>query len=160
MTMMKTTYTAIDKLNNKGSVIETLDFPKLNSKQFPRFFLKNMVILHKAKGVNYPVFFELAKLMDFENIVRLYQFDKEKISKNTGLKIGAIDAALTRMVKAGLINRVGRGVYFIDPDIVGSGSFKDIVKLRMRFEALSKDRDGVKRVQILKEIDYDMELTS
>lgn len=155
----KTGYTKMYVDNSTGELVTSTDLPKLTHKQFAMFFIKNLAILHTAKKINYDVFFELVNMMDYENTVDTNLYYKKKIAEATGLTVGAIDTAIARIVDAGLAKRIGRGVYFIDPKIVGKGYWKNIYKLRLTFEALSKD-EKVKRIHLQKEVEYDYDYES
>jgi len=53
---------------------------------------------------------------------------KERMSGEIGLSIGSIDNALGQLVAKGMLRRIGRGVYHIDPDATWRGDLKSRAK--------------------------------
>ena len=54
----------------------------------------------------------------------------------TGLKIDRVNKVLTQLVKADIFRKIEgrRGVYRVNPFIIGKGEWKDIKELRANFD--------------------------
>ncbi len=62
------------------------------------------------------------------NEIVLARLIKQRMSEETGLSIGSIENALGRLVSKKFMNRVGRGVYHLDPDSTWRGDLKSRAK--------------------------------
>lgn len=67
---------------------------------------------------------------DTEQTIYLNSTIKAKIAKATGRTVDRYNQALTIWVKEGVMKRVGRGAYQVNPFIFGKGDWRDIEHLR------------------------------
>lgn len=70
---------------------------------------------------------------DTEQTIYLNSTIKAKIAKATGRTVDRYNQALTIWVKEGVMKRVGRGAYQVNPFIFGKGDWRDIEHLRATF---------------------------
>jgi len=63
-------------------------------------------------------------------VVAVNMTDKEFWSLTLKVPIASINNAITKLVKMGMIERVGRGRFVINPELVGCGSEKSMEMLR------------------------------
>lgn len=52
------------------------------------------------------------------------------------LELKTIDNALTRLVKSGVLKRVARGTFAVNPELVGKGTWHDIKQLKATFNVI------------------------
>ena len=69
-----------------------------------------------------------------EQIVSLNAYVKESICKETGKSPKRLEQAITIWVKNKVLVRVARGVYKVNPYILGRGDWRDIENLRATFD--------------------------
>lgn len=68
------------------------------------------------------------------NEVVLNKTIKDRIALRMGINSTSINPMITRIVKSKMLLKNGRGVYLLNPNIFGKGSWRDIKKLRMMLE--------------------------
>ena len=87
----------------------------------------------------------LVSMADYSGEIMVTKGVKERIAKRIGAKItktgkpslSAINNALTNMIKAGVISRVGdagSGIYLLNPNLFAKGKWKDIYQQRKDFK--------------------------
>lgn len=69
-----------------------------------------------------------------EQIVSLNAYVKESICKETGRSPKRLEQAITIWVKTKVLIRVARGVYKVNPYLLGRGDWRDIENLRATFD--------------------------
>ena len=99
------------------------------------------------KGLS-PIFIALLKYMTYADIedeyggqvIAVNSYIKQQIAKSLGYTgIESINKALTDFVKAGLLKRIARGTFQVNPQIVGKGNWKDIKNIRATFDFNTKE---------------------
>ena len=90
-----------------------------------------------------PIFVALLKHMTYADaeeehggqIIAVNAYIKQQIAKSLGYNgVESINKALTDFVKAGLLKRIARGTFQVNPQIVGKGDWKDIKNIRATFD--------------------------
>ena len=84
-----------------------------------------------------PVLIALCKHMtyaDRDQIVYVNAYTKSRIMEDTGLKLKRVEQAIRQFADAGIIMRVSRGVYRVNPNIIARGNWNDIKRLRATFD--------------------------
>lgn len=74
------------------------------------------------------------KHMGYNNVFAAYAPLKRHIAKTYGLSINYINKSIDFMAKENILIRVERGLYIVDPSLVGRGKWEDIKGLRMIIE--------------------------
>lgn len=84
-----------------------------------------------------PTLMEICNYMSFadrgQEVILIKQV-KEKMSKALGIGIPEIDKHITALKKADVLRPLARGVYAINPFIIGRGKWSDIKELRAQFD--------------------------
>ncbi len=70
---------------------------------------------------------------DKEQIIYLNSTIKKRIAESTGKSIARYNQALTLWVKEGILRRIDRGAYQVNPWVFGKGDWRDIEQLRATF---------------------------
>lgn len=71
---------------------------------------------------------------DGGNIVRVDKFLIEKMSNECGISCGRFKSIIKEFLNRGILRRINRGVYQVNPYICGIGSWKSIEKLRYEWD--------------------------
>lgn len=90
------------------------------------------------------VFVQLLPVMTYakdNQIIYTNSALRREIARRVGIK--TIDNALTRLVHAGVLKRVARGTFSVNPELVGKGSWGDIKTFRATFNVLGPDAGTV-----------------
>ena len=138
------------KKNEKKRVIQRTDCDIINqdtgevlsSKSYKTFQVDNepdyikLYLADIAKLSNLPrgassVLNELLKYMNYENIVVLNSFIKQHIADVLGTNVPVLEHQITSIINEGIMCRVGRGTYFVNPEIFGRGKWQDVYNMRL-----------------------------
>jgi len=86
-------------------------------------------------GVAFSAAFIMSKAGDRngDNIFHLTPETKNRIMKDTGLTWGTIKNALSSLVAKGVIMRLGRGIYQVNPILFSKGKGDDILEMQMKW---------------------------
>jgi len=74
--------------------------------------------------------YELLKIMDYKNIIRVLKDDKEEIAEVLQTTLQVVNNNITQLVKKHILIRKASGKYLINPNIFGKGSWKENRELR------------------------------
>lgn len=127
-----------------GEILEhTSTSVKIQSKE-PDYIKLYLDCLCTFKGLNKalsPVLIAFCHFMTWadsihkKQVIFMNAYVKEQVCKMTGLKVDRINKALKEIVNAEIFVRVEgkRGVYTVNPFIIGRGEWNDIKELRANF---------------------------
>lgn len=120
-----------------GQVIEKLEqtIVKLPSEPpYMKFYFEEVHRLFDLKDSSEIVLIELAMNSNFEGLISIGKRAKEIIMQRRNMKKQTIDNALQDLNKKGLIKRVSRGEYEINPHIFAKGDWANIKNRRKYFD--------------------------
>ena len=109
--------------------------------------------LFNLPGSSSEVLASIASHMAYKtNIIVLYGPIKKVIMAELGMNINTFNKAIDDLYKAGMLIRLSRACYMVDPELYGSGSWQDVKKVRLSIE---QNADGTKSVttELTKNID-------
>lgn len=109
--------------------------------------------LFNLPGSSSEVLAAIASHMAYKtNIIVLYGPIKKVIMAELGMNINTFNKAIDDLYKAGMLIRLSRACYMVDPELYGSGSWQDVKKVRLSIEY---NADGTKSVttELTKNID-------
>lgn len=94
----------------------------------------------------------LVKNMSYTNIVAMYKPIKLMICKELNYSLNTVNAAVNDLVKQGVIIRVARGLYMVEPNLFGKGKWEDIKKIRMTVEYDERGRKSI-NTEVIKQLE-------
>lgn len=80
------------------------------------------------------VLFEVSRMMNIENEFVSNKESLNIISTDIDVSLSSIKRCLARLVEVGLMLRGGRGVLYVNPNIISYGSGENLIKTRERFK--------------------------
>lgn len=80
------------------------------------------------------VLFEVCRLMSVENVFMSNKEAIDLIALEAKISLGSVKRCLARLVEVGLMLRGGRGVLYVNPNIISYGSGENLIKARERFK--------------------------
>lgn len=126
----------LERINHEtGEVIETQNeiVRKENKEEYVRFFLRSIegIVGAKLTGSEHNVLYMLQRYTINNSNLLLYNAAvRAQIAETLGLKNETVKKAVEKMVKAGIIQRPKRGMYYLNPIHFGRGDWKTIKRLR------------------------------
>lgn len=145
--IFETTETIIDHLS--GEIIKTNHLSTKRSSKEPDYIKLYLDCICTFRGLNKalsPVLIAFCHFMTWadnkhkEQMIFMNSYVKEKVCEMTGLKIDRINKVLKEIVDAEIFVKVEgkRGVYKVNPFIIGKGEWNDIKELRANFDFTNK----------------------
>lgn len=96
----------------------------------------------KLGGVDWVVLYSLIKEMDYDNKINIASSDKKHICLRLGISTAQMDNSLSVLVSNGLIKRMDRGMFMLNPNIAGKGKLKEIIELTKEYENIKSIKRG------------------
>jgi hypothetical protein len=110
---------------------------------YVKLYLQDLARLNGLNTTEQKLVNELVYNMGYNNIVPAYKPVKEMIAIKLGVAYCTIDEAIKSLHKKGILIRRARGMYVMDPNIFGRGSWKDVKNIRLTIDYLP---DGTKQI--------------
>lgn len=96
-----------------------------------KLYLQDITYLHSVPKGAEQVLFELLKFLTYgTQEITILAHQKKQIKEATGLSIRTIDNRIQDLAKKGIIERVTRGIYSLNPFLFGKGDWSTIDQLR------------------------------
>jgi hypothetical protein len=80
------------------------------------------------------VLLELLHNMGYNNIVPMYMPIKQMICNKLNISINTLNKSIDELYKKGILIRAARGMYLMDPNAFGRGTWNEIKNIRMTIE--------------------------
>jgi hypothetical protein len=143
-----------------GDITEVQDNYKIKIAQEPdyiKLYLNTLLTFKDLPKQMSSVLFQLLKLMGYADpeckfggqLISLTAFQKKQIIERLGIQPNTLDQHISKLVKSGIIRRVGYGTYQANPNMFGRGEWLDIKAIKATFnfntgtvEAEIKKTDG------------------
>lgn len=74
---------------------------------------------------------ELLRYLNYNNEIIITAYIKNTIKEDLNLSIKLIEKTISRCIKSNIMIRKQRGVYIVNPNLFGKGSWKNILRLRL-----------------------------
>ena len=78
--------------------------------------------------------YALVERIDYDGIITLGSTSKKKMAERLKLTVGTFDNYLTKLVKTGVLKRIGRGEFEVNPNLFARGDWADIRRRRDNFD--------------------------
>lgn len=140
-------------INQAGEIIEKSEYNVTKLPQEPpyiKLYTDEISRIYDLGRVQHMVLFELVSRSGFTGEVAIGPRIKSGIAERYKTTIQTIDNTILALIKKGLIQRIGRGEFLLDPNLFGKGSWKDILERRATYKEL-------KKTTITLKIEYDHE---
>ena len=155
--MVKKTYVreVNEVINESGEILvnQRTEVSQFESEPpYVKIYLQDIARLNGLNPSEQKLINELVFNMGYNNVVPSYKPVKEIIANKLGVSYETIDKAIKTLHKKGVLIRKARGMYIMDPNLFGRGSWKDIKKIRMVIEY---DENGKKTIntEVSKQLD-------
>lgn len=114
------------------------DYP--SEPDFVKLYIKAWCAFKNVKDVNTSFLYALLPYMTYaknEQLITLSSTIKKRIADELHWSQKHLqqrfNTELEKLIKYGIIKRLGRGTYQVNPELIGKGEWKDIAKLRATF---------------------------
>ena len=132
-------HTVIDKDGVMEEQVQTQIMRLPTEPPYVKLYLAEISRIHGLSASVTAVLLEMASRAGYDGIVGFAKRIKEVITAKTGIKRQTIDNAVATLVSKGIVIRLGRGEFELDPNIFAKGDWKDICQRRAHYKDRLKD---------------------
>jgi hypothetical protein len=101
---------------------------------FCKTYVEDLGRIHKLPKGAISVLLELIKRINYQEEIALSLHIKKNMQGVIGFKnIKSVDQAMIKLIESGILIRVARGSFMLDPNLFAKGQWKDIRNLRKKF---------------------------
>lgn len=130
--------------------------------EYVKLYLKDIVRLKDLPPTSEKLLMLIVKHMGYNNLFQAYKPLKIVMSQQLGMSLNTLNQQISNLRKAGILipmDKYGRGLYLVDPDLFARGSWKEIKNLRLVIEY---NTDGTKKLssnapQKLKQLSFNFD---
>lgn len=139
MTKFRSTLKTVDGLTGEvtqleSSVYESIKLPK--EPPYIKMYINDLGHQQGLTKAETEVLHSIAGTVDYDGIIQVTTYTKNKIIKNLGLKPSTFANALNTLINKMIIQRAPdapRQVFILNPYLFGKGDWKDIIEQRKAF---------------------------
>lgn len=102
---------------------------------FIKMYIEDLGRLYQLKLGHQSILSCIASGVDYDGTIGITATRKAKIAAKLGCSMKSIENALTEYVRTGILVRIGRGEYELDPSLFAKGAWRDICERRKDFQA-------------------------
>lgn len=103
---------------------------------FIKMYVEDLGRLFRLQQGHQEILTYVAASVDYEGIVSLAIGRKARIAATIGCTVKSVDNAIGECVKHGILKRIGRGEYELDPNLFAKGQWRDIRERRASFHTI------------------------
>jgi hypothetical protein len=98
---------------------------------YVKLYIDNLILLNGLPKGTTDTIMELLKYMSYENTIILNSYIKKEIANTLGFKtVQSLDNNINKLVKKGILDRIGRGTFRANAFLFGKGDWNDIKQIR------------------------------
>ena len=101
---------------------------------FVKLYINDISRLIDLSPASSKLLYLLIRHLPYNNMVAMYKPIKDQMVKDLKIEISTLNNSINELNKKGILIRQARGLYILDPDQFGRGSWHDVKKLRMTVE--------------------------
>ena len=101
---------------------------------YVKLYLNDICRLNGLNNSEQKILNELVVNMGYNNVVPSYKPVKEMIAERLNMPYNTLDKGIKELYNKGILIRQARGLYIMDPNLFGRGSWNDVKKIRMVVE--------------------------
>lgn len=107
---------------------------------FVKLYVKDIGKLLNLTKSDTSVLFCILGIIGYDNIFYAMVNTKTKIMEDIGTPMNTVNDSIRNLNNAGILIRQGKGVYLVNPELFARGSWKDVVKIRLKIQYTQEGR--------------------
>jgi len=124
-----------ERIDNKtGEIFETEIISKMQVDREPdyvKMYVKDIIRFKDLPTGMDKVLMAIISNMSYTNIIFTYMPIKKFISSNLNITVSYVNKCISHYIKTGLLIKVERGIYLVDPELFARGKWENINELRL-----------------------------
>ena len=106
-------------------------FKSVSEPSFVKMYVDDVSNLNKLSNTAKNLLLSLVRRLGYDSVITLHKQAKQEICREMGIKATqTIENKLSELLKSGIIKRVCRGSFMLNPDYFAKGQWNDVNKLR------------------------------
>jgi hypothetical protein len=123
--------------------------PMAREPEYIKLYVQDVARFFNIQAGHQEILLYIAASVDYEGIVSLTSGRKQRIAATVGQQPKSVENAIGACVKAGLLKKLGRGDYELDPFLFAKGEWKQIRERRAVFRMVTQySADGGRQVEL------------
>jgi hypothetical protein len=124
---------AAERLVSKKTPVA--DIRKMDAEpSFVKMYIEDLARILGLQAGHQEILMYVAASVDYQGIVSLAIGRKARIAATIGCSVKSVDNAIGEYVKHGVLARIGRGEYELDPKLFAKGEWRNIRERRSSFK--------------------------
>lgn len=116
---------------------------------FIKMYIDDLSRLYELQAGQHQILHCIIAGVDYAGIVSVTGARKARIAEMLNISSRSIDNALTEYVRSGILIRIGRGEYELDPKLFAKGQWRDICERRKEFQAKITYSKSGRKIEML-----------
>jgi hypothetical protein len=104
--------------------------------EYIKLYVEDIARLFHLQSGHQEILLYVAASVDYEGIVSLTAGRKERIAVTCACSVKSVNNAIGEYVKAGILKRIARGDYELDPKLFAKGEWRNIRDRRLKFRTV------------------------
>lgn len=102
-----------------------------------KLYIDDLGLLNKLSGGETRALIHIAAIANYDGEVVLPLVIKKRIAENSGIKVQSISDILTKLIKKGILKRIDKTLYLLNPDLFAKGKWREIREQRKAFQSIT-----------------------
>lgn len=101
---------------------------------FVKLYINDIIRLKDLPPATSSVLHSILGYMTYNNEIVLVAIIKRRMCEALGITMNTLNKSIDNLHKCGILIRVEPGLYVVDPELFGKGSWKDIKNIRLQID--------------------------
>lgn len=102
-----------------------------------KLYIDDLGLLNKLSGGETRVLIHIAALANYEGEIVLPLVIKKRIAEKAGVKVQSTSDILTKFINKGILKRIDKTLYLLNPDLFARGKWREIRERRKTFQSVT-----------------------
>jgi len=102
-----------------------------------KLYIDDLGLLNKLSGGETRALIHIAAIANYDGEIVLPLVIKKRIAEKACVKVQAISDTIVKLIKKGILKRVDKTLYLLNPDLFAKGKWRDIREQRKTFQSIT-----------------------
>ncbi len=102
-----------------------------------KLYIDDLGLLNKLSGGETRALIHIAALANYDGEIVLPLAIKKRIAEKSGVKVQSTSDILTKLINKGILKRIDKTVYILNPDLFAKGKWREIRERRKAFQSVT-----------------------
>jgi hypothetical protein len=102
-----------------------------------KLYVDDLGLLNKLSGGETRALIHIAALANYDGEIVLPLVIKKRVAEKSGVKVQSISDILTKLISKGILKRIDKTLYLLNPDLFARGKWREIRERRKAFQSIT-----------------------